>query len=92
MRAERSSSGSAGGRLAVVDVGQVDVVAGDTDLDAPLGQLADSSAAASERRSRIRAGTDRPSTVGDPLGQLGDGVVAELADGDHVGAQAVHHQ
>ncbi len=76
----------------VLDVGQVDVVAGDPDLDAPFGQLGRhlGGDVGEELHDPRRHGAAQH--LGDALGRLGHRVVTELTDADHVGAQPIHHQ
>ncbi len=73
-------------------VGELHVVAGDPDLDAPFGQfrrqLGGHVGEQLEDAARQRAAQQ----VGDALGHLGHGVVAELPNAQHIGAQPVDRQ
>ena len=94
MRADARSPSLASPRpdVLVLDIGQVDVVAGHPDLHAPVGQrgrqLGGGVGEQVEDARRHRAAEH----VGDPLGHLGHRLVAELTDADHVGTQPVDHQ
>ena len=82
----------AAGGVFLLEVGQVHVVTGDPDLDAPLGQLGRQLGGHVGEKVQDAAGHRTAQQFGDALCDLGHGVVAELADADHVRTQALHDQ
>ena len=76
----------------VLDIGQVDVVAGHPDVHAPVGQRGRELGGGVGEEIEHATGHRAAEHVGDPLGHLGHRVVPELADGDHVRTQPVDHQ
>ncbi len=92
MRAERSPSDSPPADVLVLDIGQIDVVAGDPDLHAPVGELGRQLGGGVRQQVEHPAGHGAAQDGGDALGGLGHRVVAQLPDRHHVGAQPVDHQ
>ena len=76
----------------VLDIGQVHVVAGHPDVHAPVGQRGRQLGGGVGEDVEDAPGHRAAEHVGDPLGHLGDRLVAQLPDGDHVGTQPVDHQ
>ena len=81
-----------GGTGLVFDIGQLHVVAGDPEVDAPVRQRCGEFGRGLRKDVQDAPGHRAADDIGDALGHLGDRVVAELPDGDHVGAQPVDHE